>query len=744
MQIRFFICKMCVVFYSLLFLFGLSTNTYAWTGTGTELDPFSNIIFISKAFQIDEEQNIIADIYDTVRYQDNNYVTITNGQYVRVTFEQILNNTKDITLLAHLNPSVSLGQVEVYPVYTDAQGNITQGPLIAVFENITEAKIYKVFLTNLETPTDQFDLKVISSAVSGQVGGVDIDYVVDPTSFVATQAGAINDGATFGNTSPGVAGVDYPNDGDSLDLNGHTVTTSYPVNLATLSDSGGTGLNSLTLGGDLTVTNTVTNVWLRVSGANVTITANIDYSLSFGAINIDNGATLTDYVGTFTQSSGDGFYNDGTISNISGTVTNSGAGSGIYNNDGTITDISGSVTNSGAGYGIYNASSNTITINSAPTITNTGGGISFINYGTVNGIGTITGGMTLEGVDSVLDLSGGLTLIGTATNDNSGNITPVDHPTTFDCLSISKIIGNINDGYSDYAMCVIPILVSSITVSGTGDATTVVNGSTLQMIEAVLPVDASTQTVTWSVINGTGSATIDASGLLTATGVGTVTVRATADDGSAVYGEEEITITTANISVTGVALNENTASMSVGATRQLTATIAPANATDPTVSWSSNNTAVATVSNAGLVTAVSAGTAIITVTTTDGSYTSTNTITVSANSSSGGGSSKRKISTQNPIITAPSTQPISNPRDLQIGSEGNDVKTLQTILNIFGYTVSSTGPGSIGNETAYFGEKTRQALISFQLSSGVVPANGYFGPKTRDILIIKLIKLLVP
>lgn len=60
-----------------------------------------------------------------------------------------------------------------------------------------------------------------------------------------------------------------------------------------------------------------------------------------------------------------------------------------------------------------------------------------------------------------------------------------------------------------------------------------------------------------------------------------------------------------------------------------------------------------------------------------------------------------------------------------------------------GYTVSPTGFGSPNNESEYFGEKTRQAVIKFQLANGVTPPEGYFGPKTRYMLIIRLIGLLV-
>jgi hypothetical protein len=87
------------------------------------------------------------------------------------------------------------------------------------------------------------------------------------------------------------------------------------------------------------------------------------------------------------------------------------------------------------------------------------------------------------------------------------------------------------------------ILVTGITVTGTGGATTISTpDGTLQLITTVLPVDASNPTVTWSVTSGTGYATIGSSGILTAVTDGTVTARATANDGSGVYGTLEVTI----------------------------------------------------------------------------------------------------------------------------------------------------------------------------------------------------------
>lgn len=110
---------------------------------------------------------------------------------------------------------------------------------------------------------------------------------------------------------------------------------------------------------------------------------------------------------------------------------------------------------------------------------------------------------------------------------------------------------------------------------------------------------------------------------------------------SQVYTKDEIDTLLANhtsnqqpsnpstVVVTGVILNHNTLSIVAGSTSQLTATITPSNATNKAITWSTSNSEVATV-NDGLITAVAAGSATITVTTTDGSYTDTCVVTVTA------------------------------------------------------------------------------------------------------------------
>ncbi|HIT79884.1 MAG TPA: Ig-like domain-containing protein [Candidatus Faecivivens stercorigallinarum] len=82
------------------------------------------------------------------------------------------------------------------------------------------------------------------------------------------------------------------------------------------------------------------------------------------------------------------------------------------------------------------------------------------------------------------------------------------------------------------------------------------------------------------------------------------------------------------IPVTGVKLGKEVLSLEVGDSEQLQYTIEPVNATAQNVKWESSNPAAVTVNENGLVTAVSVGSAVITVTTLDGSYTDSCTVTV--------------------------------------------------------------------------------------------------------------------
>ena len=84
------------------------------------------------------------------------------------------------------------------------------------------------------------------------------------------------------------------------------------------------------------------------------------------------------------------------------------------------------------------------------------------------------------------------------------------------------------------------------------------------------------------------------------------------------------------VHVTGVSLNRTSLTLEKGATSTLTATVTPSNATNKSVTWSSSNTSVATVTSAGVVKGVAVGSATITATTVDGGKKATCAVTVTA------------------------------------------------------------------------------------------------------------------
>ena len=107
-----------------------------------------------------------------------------------------------------------------------------------------------------------------------------------------------------------------------------------------------------------------------------------------------------------------------------------------------------------------------------------------------------------------------------------------------------------------------------------------------------------------------------------AAGTTTITVRGSNTSASA-------TVTVIDpYAVTGVTLDRTTLSLEMGETATLVATVLPEDARDKTVTWSSGNTAVATVDQQGKITTVSPGTAQITVTTKDGSFSASCALTV--------------------------------------------------------------------------------------------------------------------
>ena len=175
------------------------------------------------------------------------------------------------------------------------------------------------------------------------------------------------------------------------------------------------------------------------------------------------------------------------------------------------------------------------------------------------------------------------------------------------------------------------VKVTSILVSSPSDSISQADG-TLQMNAAVNPANATDKTYTWSVFDLTGSATIDSLGILTAVGNGTVTVKATANDGSNITGQKVITVGGQNMLVQSISLSGAGGKTSVKRNNslQINATVLPAEAANKAVTWSVDNINYATINQSGLLTAKSTYnvSVIVTATAQDGSGV-VGTITIS-------------------------------------------------------------------------------------------------------------------
>ena len=125
---------------------------------------FLLIIEISKAEHLDENKNFISDIYEQVKALDENWSEpISENEFIRVTFKQKLDNTRDITFY----PRVVSGnpKIEVYEV------NGTEK--LAEFTSLSSDKYNKILLTNLQEEQDVFDLRVVG-------GSIEIEHIIDP------------------------------------------------------------------------------------------------------------------------------------------------------------------------------------------------------------------------------------------------------------------------------------------------------------------------------------------------------------------------------------------------------------------------------------------------------------------------------------------------------------------------------------------------------------------------------------
>lgn len=156
------------------------------------------------------------------------------------------------------------------------------------------------------------------------------------------------------------------------------------------------------------------------------------------------------------------------------------------------------------------------------------------------------------------------------------------------------------------------VLVSKISL--VPSSLSMLEGESQTLQATVEPYDASNREVTWSSTNSQVASV--SGGRVTAVGEGSAVITCHATDGSNVSAQCNVTVK--RIKVTSLKLDKSTLSLDEGGSYTLQATISPNDATHKTLTWSSDATGVAEVSN-GKVTAKYEGTATITCRTTDGS-----------------------------------------------------------------------------------------------------------------------------
>lgn len=163
------------------------------------------------------------------------------------------------------------------------------------------------------------------------------------------------------------------------------------------------------------------------------------------------------------------------------------------------------------------------------------------------------------------------------------------------------------------------VKVSKLTLNRTSVSLTK-KGQTYQLKATASPSNATTKSVTWKSSN-TRVVTVNSAGKLTAVGNGSATITATAKDGSKKKVTCKVTVKIPTVvKVSRVSLNKNDLALtSKGQSYQLSASVAPSNASNKSVKWTSGNPKVATVSSSGKVTAVANGNTTITATAADGS-----------------------------------------------------------------------------------------------------------------------------
>lgn len=195
--------------------------------------------------------------------------------------------------------------------------------------------------------------------------------------------------------------------------------------------------------------------------------------------------------------------------------------------------------------------------------------------------------------------------------------------------------------------------------------------------------------------------------------------------GDSFFDKVEVTFASAPVSpvaVTGVTVAPTTLGLEVGQSSSLTATVAPSNATNKAVTWSSSDATIASVNN-GLVSAISVGNATITVTTEDGSYTADCEVTVTPSST--------------PVVDVTGVTVAPTTLDLEVGQSSTLTATVlpgnatnkavtwsssdENVASVVDGVVTAVGVGNATITVASVADPTKTALCAVTVTVAPTP-----------------------
>ena len=467
------------------------------------------------------------------------------------------------------------------------------------------------------------------------VGGVALTGSSDCTVYATT-----NENGEVITESATAVNYNIKWDGSTLTLKDAYITNAahednyrHPVEGAAIGVANSSGAAELTieLESDNTIEDVSLGIWVYSSTTgyasltimgNGSLTASVSANSGILVQSNDGNATLSieNAEVTTTSSSSDGVLvraKDGSNASLTvngGSLTATGKsedGAGIRYTFGGAISGSGKPSLTVSNSAIVKASSDTggITSNSSP-VTPSGTGIVFNN-----GTGTVYGSVTLQ---EDLTIGEGETL----TIGDGASLTVPEGTTLTNKGTINVESGGKLEGTPTGEGTVVS--APKITTESLPDGT--VGTAYNQTLQAD---NAPTQ---WSVTSGSlpNGLSLNSDGTITGTptteGTSTFTVKAENSVGS---DNKKLSLTVKSVSVTGVKLDQESLTLQENGSATLTATVEPANASNQDITWKSSDTNIATVSEDGTVTAISAGNATITATAKDGSGVSTScTLTV--------------------------------------------------------------------------------------------------------------------